>query len=44
MLVRDNHLNTEDLQALMGLLRRTFSPSKLAGGVLQRLNPLAPAA
>ncbi len=44
MLVRDNHLNTDDLRALMGLLRRTFSPSKLAGGVLQRLNPLAPAA
>jgi len=44
MLVRDNRLNTDDLRALMGLLRRTFSPAKLAGGVLQRLNPLAPAA
>lgn len=44
MLVRDNHLNTEDLQALMGLLRRTFSPTKVVGGLLQRLNPLAPAA
>jgi hypothetical protein len=44
MLVRDNHLHTEDLQALLGLVRRTFSPRKLAGGVLQRLNPLAAAA
>ncbi|MCT0247364.1 AarF/ABC1/UbiB kinase family protein [Synechococcus sp. CS-205] len=43
MLVRDNRLNTDDLRALMGLLRRTFSPAKLAGGMLQRLNPLAPA-
>jgi hypothetical protein len=44
MMVRDNHLNTDDLQALMGLLRRTFSPTKVVGGLLQRLNPLAPAA
>jgi predicted unusual protein kinase regulating ubiquinone biosynthesis (AarF/ABC1/UbiB family) len=47
MLVRDNRLHTEDLQALLGLLgllRRTFSPRKLAEGMLQRLNPLAAAA
>jgi len=44
MLVRDNRLHTDDLKALLDLLRRTFSPLKLAGGVLQRLNPLAPAA
>jgi hypothetical protein len=29
------------LQQLLGLLRRTFSPRRLAGGMLQRLNPLA---
>lgn len=40
-LVRDDRLHTEDLQQLLGLLRRTFSPRRLAGGVLQRLNPLA---
>ncbi|MCP9773180.1 AarF/ABC1/UbiB kinase family protein [Synechococcus sp. Tobar12-5m-g] len=44
MLVRDNHLHTDDLQALLRLLRRTFSPRKLAGDLLQRLNPLASAA
>jgi predicted unusual protein kinase regulating ubiquinone biosynthesis (AarF/ABC1/UbiB family) len=40
-LVRDDRLHTEDLRALLGLLRRTFSARKLAGGVLARLNPLA---
>jgi predicted unusual protein kinase regulating ubiquinone biosynthesis (AarF/ABC1/UbiB family) len=40
-LVSDDRLNTEDLQALLGLVRRTFSPRRLAGGVLARLNPLA---
>jgi predicted unusual protein kinase regulating ubiquinone biosynthesis (AarF/ABC1/UbiB family) len=40
-LVSDNRLNTADLQALMGLMRRTFSPRRLAGGMLARLNPLA---
>ena len=40
-LVRDDRLHTEDLQQLLGLLRRTFSPRRLAGGMLQRLNPLA---
>ena len=40
-LVSDNRLNTDDLQALMGLMRRTFSPRRLAGGMLARLNPLA---
>ena len=47
LLVKDNRLNTEDLQALLQLLRRTFTPSKLASqlaqGLLQRLNPLAAA-
>jgi len=42
--VMKGHLHTDDLQSLLGLLRRTFSPRKLAGGMLQRLNPLAPAA
>jgi hypothetical protein len=40
-LVQDDHIHTEDLRALMNLLRRTFSPGKLAGGVLARLNPLS---
>jgi predicted unusual protein kinase regulating ubiquinone biosynthesis (AarF/ABC1/UbiB family) len=40
-LVSDDRVNTEDLQALMGLVRRTFSPRRLANGVLARLNPLA---
>ncbi|MFM7265436.1 MAG: ABC1 kinase family protein, partial [Cyanobium sp.] len=40
-LVSDNRFNTADLQALMGLMRRTFSPRRLAGGMLARLNPLA---
>jgi hypothetical protein len=39
--VQDNRLQTEDLRALTALLRRTFSPRKLAGTMLQRLNPLA---
>ena len=40
-LVQDDRLNTQDLRALVSLLRRTFSPRKMAGGMLQRLNPLA---
>ena len=40
-LVQDDRLNTADLRALVSLLRRTFSPRKMAGGMLQRLNPLA---
>jgi hypothetical protein len=40
-LVRDNRLQTEDLQALMGLMGRTFSPARLAGELLARINPLA---
>jgi len=40
-LVQDDRLDTADLRSLAGLLRRTFSPRKLAGGVLARLNPLA---
>jgi len=47
MLVKDNRLHTEDLQALLQLLRQTFTPRKLASqlaqGLLQRLNPLAAA-
>ncbi len=40
-LVADNRIHTDDLQALLGLLGRTFSPRRLAGGVLARFNPLA---
>jgi predicted unusual protein kinase regulating ubiquinone biosynthesis (AarF/ABC1/UbiB family) len=40
-LVANDRLHTDDLQALMALVRRTFSPRRLAGGLLARLNPLA---
>ncbi|MEB3271469.1 MAG: AarF/ABC1/UbiB kinase family protein [Synechococcus sp.] len=40
-LVADNRLNTTELQALLRLLGRRFSPQRLAGDLLQRLNPLA---
>ena len=43
-LVQGDRLHTDDLRALAGLVRRTFSPRKLAGGMLARLNPLASAA
>ena len=43
-LVQGDRLHTEDLRALAGLVRRTFSARKLAGGMLARLNPLASAA
>lgn len=43
-LVQGDRLHTDDLRALAGLLRRTFSPRKLAGGMLARLNPLNAAA
>ena len=39
-LVRGNRLHTDDLQALLGLMRRTFSPRKLATDALARLNPV----
>ncbi len=40
-LVSDDRFSTEELRALMALVRRTFSPRRLATGVLARLNPLA---
>ena len=40
-LVQGDRLHTDDLRQLLGLLRRTFSPRRIAGGMLQRLNPLA---
>ena len=42
-LIRDNRLHTDDVRALMGLIARTFGPARIAGGLLQRLNPLAAA-
>jgi hypothetical protein len=42
-LIRDDRLHTDDVRALVGLLGRTFGPGRLAGGLLQRLNPLAAA-
>jgi hypothetical protein len=40
-LVQDNRIQTEDLRQLLQLLRRTFSPRKLAGKMWAKLNPLA---
>ena len=42
-LIRDNRLHTDDVRALMGLMARTIGPARIAGGLLQRLNPLAAA-
>ena len=42
-LIRDDRLHTEDVRALAGLLGRTFGPVRIAGGLLQRLNPMAAA-
>jgi len=42
-LVENDHLHTDDLRALVALMGRTFSPRKLAGGLLAKLNPLAAA-
>ena len=35
--------SADDVRALMGLMARTFGPARIAGGLLQRLNPLAAA-
>ena len=40
-LVQGNRLHTDDLRSLLQLLRRTFSPEKLAAGFFRQLNPLA---
>ena len=42
-LVQDDRLNTEDLRSLASLVRRTFSPRKMASTMFNRLNPLAAA-
>jgi predicted unusual protein kinase regulating ubiquinone biosynthesis (AarF/ABC1/UbiB family) len=42
-LIKDDRLSTSDLRALGGMLGRTFGPTKVASGMLQRLNPLAAA-
>ena len=42
-LIKDDRLSTTDLRALGAMLGRTFSPGRLAGTMLQRLNPLAAA-
>ena len=42
-LIRDDRLHVDDLTALMKLVGRRFAPARLAGGLLQRLNPLAAA-
>ena len=40
-LIRDDRLHTDDVRALFALMGRTFGPSRIASGLLQRLNPLA---
>ncbi len=40
-LVANDRIHTDDLRALLTLLRRTFSPQRLTSGLLARLNPLA---
>lgn len=40
-LIRDNRLHTDDVRALVSLMARTFAPGRLAGDLLQRINPLA---
>ncbi|MEB3159256.1 MAG: AarF/ABC1/UbiB kinase family protein [Synechococcus sp.] len=42
-LIKDDRINTEDLRALGAMLGRTFAPGRMAGTMLQRLNPLAAA-
>ncbi|MFL0726048.1 MAG: ABC1 kinase family protein [Prochlorococcus sp.] len=39
-LIKDDRLSTEDIKSLMKLLRKTFSPRKVANGILQQLRPL----
>ncbi|BEV36427.1 AarF/ABC1/UbiB kinase family protein [Synechococcus sp. M16CYN] len=39
-LIRDDRLHTDDMRALASLVGRTFGPARIAGGLLQRLNPL----
>jgi predicted unusual protein kinase regulating ubiquinone biosynthesis (AarF/ABC1/UbiB family) len=42
-LVRDDRLSTEDIRSLTALIGRTFNPRRIAGRMLQQLNPLAAA-
>ena len=42
-LIRDDRLHVDDLRALLSLVGRRFDPARLAGGLLQRMNPLAAA-
>jgi len=42
-LIRDDRLHTDDVRALAALIGRTFGPGRIAGGLLQQLNPLAAA-
>ncbi|MFL0743728.1 MAG: AarF/UbiB family protein [Prochlorococcus sp.] len=39
-LIKDDRLSTEDIKSLIKLLRKTFSPRKVANGILQQLRPL----
>lgn len=42
-LIKDDRLSTADLRALGSMLRRTFAPGRMAGTMLQKLNPLVAA-
>ncbi len=39
-LIKDDRLSTQDMKNLLKLLGRTFGPSKIAKGIVQRINPL----
>ena len=42
-LIHDDRLHVDDFKALLNLVGRRFDPARLAGGLLQRMNPLAAA-
>ena len=39
--IKDGKLNTSDFKTLAKLIRKTFSPDKIASGLIQSINPLA---
>ena len=39
-IIKNEHISTSDIKSLIRIVRKTFSPSKIANGVLQTINPL----
>jgi predicted unusual protein kinase regulating ubiquinone biosynthesis (AarF/ABC1/UbiB family) len=39
-LIKDDRLSTADMKSLISLLGKTFSPRKVANGMLQKLSPI----